>query len=88
VKALLKFKGQGRISQVFKAGRWPKSAEETVLQVLKDTLEAHGTQGGETKLKRTIQSKKRKRAGKAAMAAAAVAAAFDMLIDPALINGV
>jgi hypothetical protein len=41
VKALLEFKGQDRINQVYKAGRWPKSksGEEKVLQMLKATLE-------------------------------------------------
>lgn len=78
VKALLKFKGQGRVSQVHQAGRWPRGAEVKVLQMLKDTLEEEAAKGSESKHRRTIQSKKRKRVSKAAM---------DTLVDAAPSDG-
>jgi hypothetical protein len=79
VKALLKFKGQGCINQVYKAGSWTKSAEDKVLQMLKDTLEKdEGDKGSETQHQRTMQSKKRHRASKAAV---------DTIVDAALRDG-
>lgn len=79
VKALLTFKGQGCINQGYKAGSWTKSAEDKVLQMLKDTLEKEeGEKGSETKHKRTTQSKKRQRTSKAAV---------DTMVDAALRDG-
>jgi hypothetical protein len=58
VKALLEFRGQGRINEVYKTGRSPKSAEDKVLQMPKDTLEGEGVEEAEGKHKRTLRSKK------------------------------
>lgn len=66
VKALLEFNGKGRINKVYKAGKWPRNAGDKVLQMLKDTLEGDVEEGSEAKHKKTMQSKKRKRASKAA----------------------
>jgi hypothetical protein len=77
VKALLEFKGQGRINKVYKAGKWPHSAEDKVLQMLKDMLEGEGERGSESKHKKTMQSKKRKRASKAVVKPPVGAALFD-----------
>jgi hypothetical protein len=39
VKTLSEFKGQGRITQVCKAGTWPKKGCDKVMEMLKNTIE-------------------------------------------------
>ena len=54
-EALLKFKGQGRVTQVHKAGVWPGRGADKVLQLLQNKIEI----GAEVEAKGERRKRKR-----------------------------
>src|SRR5271170_444455 len=61
VKAVVEFGGQGRIRSFYRAGRWPKSGSDKVIQMLKDKLKEDTKDVDVAKRKDVGASKKRKR---------------------------
>jgi hypothetical protein len=61
MKAVVEFGGQGRIKSLYRAGRWPKSESDKVIQMLKDKLKEDAKDVDVAKRKDVGASKKRKR---------------------------
>ena len=57
----MEFGGQGCIKSFYRAGRWPKSGSDKVIQMLKDKLKEDPKDADVAKRKDAGASKKRKR---------------------------
>ena len=60
VKAVVEFGGQGPIKSFYRAGRWPESGSDKIIQMLKDKLKEDAKDVDVAKRKDAGASKKRK----------------------------